>query len=274
MRQAGDHRGRRPGLEGRCGVTKGAYYNEIDPFAAEWLRRLMIFGHIAPGEIDERSIEDVQPDDLRGFVQCHFFAGVGVWSHALRAAGWSDDRAVWTGSCPCQPFSKAGEGAGFADKRHLWPAFFHLIRERRPDVVLGEQVPVAVKKGWFDLVADDFEGEDYAVGALPFRASDIGEPIERLRLYFAAKPVSARMERQLSRPHPGAPRPRRWGGEEDLQALANAPLQPGSRWPQPIVRRVDHGITEYMEGLHALGNALSGPAATAFIETVMETFDV
>ena len=126
-----------------------AYYNEIDPKAAAWLRELIKNGLIAPGEVDERSIEDVTPNDVRGFTQCHFFAGIGAWSHALRKAGWPDDRPVWTGSCPCQPFSAAGKGAGFADERHLWPVFHRLIRECRPEIVFGEQVSSSLVTGKF-----------------------------------------------------------------------------------------------------------------------------
>ena len=163
-----------------------AYYNEIDPFAAQWLRNLIAGGHIAPGEVDERSIEDVKPDDLRGFTQCHFFAGIGIWSHSLRLAGWPDDKPVWTGSCPCQPFSAAGKGDGFADERHLWPAFFHLISERRPQHVFGEQVASGNANVWFDLVQADLEGMDYAFGIVPFTSASIGAPHIRERAYWVA----------------------------------------------------------------------------------------
>ncbi|WP_281080702.1 DNA cytosine methyltransferase [Klebsiella quasivariicola] len=178
-------------------MSAAAYYNEIDPFAAQWLRNLIAAGHIAPGEVDERSIEDVTPDDLRGFTQCHFFAGIGVWSHSLRLAGWPDDRPVWTGSCPCQPFSAAGKGDGFADERHLWPHFFHLISERRPQHVFGEQVAAGNANVWFDLVQADLEGMGYAFGLVPFTSAGIGAPHIRERAYWVAEPAGEQHQKLL-----------------------------------------------------------------------------
>ena len=163
-----------------------AYYNEIDAKAAAWLRELIKQGHIAQGEVDERSILEVQPGDLAGFTQCHFFAGIGVWSYALRRAGWADDRPVWTGSCPCQPFSAAGKGDEFADERHLWPAWFRLIRECRPIAIFGEQVASKDALSWLDHVSTDLEAEVYAVGAVDTCAAGFGAPHIRQRLYFVA----------------------------------------------------------------------------------------
>ncbi len=185
-----------------------AYYNEIDPAAAQWLRNLIEAGHIAPGIVDERSIEDVYPSDLRGFTQCHFFAGIGVWSHALRSSGWSDDRPVWTGSCPCQPFSAAGKGAGFDDERHLWPAFQHLIKECKPPVVFGEQVASKDSDPWIDLVCTDLEALGYAFGAIPFPSAGVGAPHIRDRLYWVGHASGTGLERHTG--HGGAAR---WQGQ-------------------------------------------------------------
>jgi DNA (cytosine-5)-methyltransferase 1 len=167
-----------------------AYYNEIDPFAAAWLRALIKAGQIADGEVDERSIADVRPDDLRGFRQCHFFAGIGGWSLALRLAGWPDDVPVWTGSCPCQPWSVANlwqdGGRGADDPRHLWPTWRPLIAERQPPIVFGEQVANAVQRGWWDEACGDLEAVGYACGSAVVPADAVGADHERKRLYWVA----------------------------------------------------------------------------------------
>jgi len=161
-----------------------AYYNEFDSSTAAWLRELIRIGAIADGDVDERSIEDVLPSDLRGYTQCHFFAGIGGWSYALRLAGWPDDRPVWSGSCPCQPFSAAGKGAAFDDERHLWPAFHHLIKECGPAIVFGEQVAGKDADPWIDLVQADMEALGYAFGAVQFPSASIGAPHIRDRMYW------------------------------------------------------------------------------------------
>jgi len=169
-----------------------AYYNEIDPYAAQWLRNLVAAGHIVPGDVDERSIREVHPADILGYTQCHFFAGIGVWSYALRQAGWPDNRFVWTGSCPCQPFSAAGKHAGVEDDRHLWPEFYRLIAALRPGTVLGEQVASKDSLAWLDFVCADLEAAGYAVGAVDTCAAGFGAPHIRQRLYFVADAAESR----------------------------------------------------------------------------------
>ncbi|WP_049849338.1 DNA cytosine methyltransferase [Trabulsiella odontotermitis] len=175
-----------------------AYYNEIDPFAAQWLRNLIDAGHIATGVVDTRSIEEVTANDLKGFTQCHFFAGIGVWSYALRRAGWPDDRPVWTGSCPCQPFSACGKKKGKSDKRHLFPTWARLISECRPDVIFGEQVAGKDGLDWLDDVRNHLEGESYAFAAFDLCAAGFGAPHIRQRLFWVADAEREQCQKRLS----------------------------------------------------------------------------
>jgi DNA (cytosine-5)-methyltransferase 1 len=163
-----------------------AYYNENDPYAAQWLRNLIEAGHIAPGDVDERSIVDVRGSDLAGYGQCHFFAGIGGWSYALRLAGWPDDLAVWTGSCPCQPLSSAGQRKGHADQRHLWPTFYGLIAECSPAILFGEQVASTDGREWLAGVRADLETSGYACGAADLPAACAGAPHCRQRYFWMA----------------------------------------------------------------------------------------
>ena len=232
-----------------------AYYNEIDPYAAQWLRNLIKKGLIADGEVDTRSIIDVSPDDLRGFIQCHFFAGIGGWSLALHLAGWPDDRPIWTGSCPCQPFSEAGKGLGSADPRHLWPAWFRLITACKPTVIAGEQVSEAVRHGWFDTVCDDLEAQGYSIGAAVLPACSVGAPHLRDRLCFLADATSE------------------WGEPVRWQQLAESSHQerPIPQWQtEPSVDRVVDGVRNRMALIRGFGNAIVPQVAAEVIRAFME----
>ena len=172
------------------------YYNDIDPYVCQWLRNLIVAGEIPPGCVDQRPIQEVDANELRDYQQCHFFAGVGGWSYALRFANWPEDWAIWTGSCPCQPFSAAGKGLGFEDERDLWPAFHRLIADIRPSIVVGEQVSGPRGLEWLDRVFVDLEGDNYAVGASDLPAASVGAPHIRQRLWWLAY-----AERRASKRH-------------------------------------------------------------------------
>ena len=162
----------------------GSYYNENDPAAAQWLRNLIAAGEIPAGDVDERSIEDVHADDVKSYTQVHLFAGIGGWPLALRIAGWPEDKKVWTGSCPCQPFSIAGKRKNTTDERHLWPHMRRLVSGT--PIIFGEQVAIADGRQWLAGVRADLEALGYAVGAADLCAAGIGAPHIRQRLYWVA----------------------------------------------------------------------------------------
>ena len=148
------------------------YANENEPYAAQWLRNPW-----TDATVDDRSILDVRADDLRGHDRCHFFAGIGGWEYALQLAGWPEDWPVWTGSCPCQPWSVAGKRDGYDDDRDLWPAFFRLIDACRPAVIFGEQVASA------DVIG--------AIGASDLHGLWSGEVLIRISEWLEGADLSA-----------------------------------------------------------------------------------
>jgi DNA (cytosine-5)-methyltransferase 1 len=280
-----------------------AYYNEIDPYAAQWLRNLIAAGHIAKGDVDERDIREVQADDLKGYTQCHFFAGIGGWSYALRLAGWGDDRFVWTGSCPCQPFSSAGKGKGQTDERHLWPSWHRLITQCRPTKVFGEQVSKAIAHGWLDEVKHDLESSDYAFAAAILPACAVQAPHERERIFFVAHPALCD-----DRGNTGEFRKANGGQEWDMlpefsstsfvsntsrqglpigheigngkapattviagsESIGICPEDRTKQWEiEPSVGRVADGVPARMGAIKAYGNAIVPQVAAEFIKAAM-----
>ncbi len=176
------------------------YHNEFDPHAAQWIRELITAGDIPQGYVDDRSITEVEPSDLDGYTQCHFFAGIGGWPHALALAGWSPARSVWSASLPCQPFSAAGKRKGHSDERHLWPVFWRLVEKCRPPIIVGEQVASADGRDWLAAVFDDLELLGYACAGADLCAAGVGAPHIRQRLFWVAISDSVGCQGWESRP--------------------------------------------------------------------------
>jgi DNA (cytosine-5)-methyltransferase 1 len=280
-----------------------AYYNEWEPYAADWLENLIMAGHVAPGHVDRRSIVDVRAPDLHGYTQCHFFAGIGGWSLALRLAGWDDTRPVWTGSCPCQPFSSAGQGKGQTDERHLWPEWNRLISECKPTEIFGEQVSKAIAHGWLDEVKHDLESSDYAFAAAILPACAVQAPHERERIFFVAHSAlgdDRRNAGELRKAHGGQEwnllpesggtgfisNPSRQGlsiehesGNSETPAtgiitggkfIGICAKAGAEQWQvEPAVGRVANGIPARMGAIKAYGNAIVPQIAAKFIEATM-----
>jgi len=171
------------------------YANDNNKAIADWLGKLPLDIDF----IDTRSITEVQPDDVRKYTQCHFFAGIGGWPLALRMAEWPDDVPVWSGSCPCQPFSAAGKRKGTSDERHLWPEFRRLIAEVKPPAIFGEQVSSKAGRDWLSVVRSEMEKLGYEFGAADLCVASVGSPHIRQRLFWVAYSDSWRFQEQPKR---------------------------------------------------------------------------
>ena len=167
-------------------ASYSTFYNDNEKFVCNWMRNLIEAGLISSGVVDERGIEETKPKELGSYTRVHLFAGIAGWDYALHLAGWPDELQVWTGSCPCQPFSVAGKRGGVADRRHLWPQFYRLIRVCRPATVFGEQVSGADGKKWFRGVRFDLEKLGYRVAVADLCAASGGAPHRRQRLWWVA----------------------------------------------------------------------------------------
>lgn len=236
-----------------------AYYNDINPYAAQALRNLIAAGLIPAGDVDERSIVDVHADDLKGFTQCHFFAGLGGWPLAFRMAGWPDDRPVWSGSDSCQPWSVAGKGLGVEDPRFFWPYLERLIAQRRPPAFFGEQSAAASE--WIRIVRGGLEALDYAVGFMPIEAACKGARHQRDRAWILAD--TKRHEQPWQEP---------CGRQAGRVGRIVEPFPWNEPWESALARfrAVDDGLPRRVGATDAARNAIVPQVAAEVIGAYLE----
>lgn len=97
---------------------------------------------------------------------------------------------ILTAGYPCQPFSEAGPRKGTDDDRHLWPYIRAAIRHLQPRLTFLENVPGHRSLGFDQVLADMAQDGLYAAWC-SVRASDVGAPHHRDRLFIIATPADA-----------------------------------------------------------------------------------
>jgi DNA (cytosine-5)-methyltransferase 1 len=94
---------------------------------------------------------------------------------------------ILTAGYPCQPFSTAGQRKGTHDERHIWPYIIKAISRIRPSIVILENVRGHLTLG-FQEVLSDLAQNGYDARWQIVRASDVGAPHQRARLFIIAYP--------------------------------------------------------------------------------------
>lgn len=268
-------------------MSKGVYYNDIDPHCCDWIRNLISEGELPAGCVECEDIDKIDPEMLVGFNQCHFFAGIGGWALAAKWAYWPDELVLWSGSCPCQPFSTMGLNKGMEDDRNLWPSLHRLINKGDPDVFVGEQVSSSVGKGWLDYVIDDLEESDYSCWPLILPVSIFGAPHERERLYLLAdsnrrddkrrqsEGGRLRFEKSIKRTDHNIGGPSTdflhtscWGDGEWREGCDGT-----KKWVKPGVCPTHNGVSRFVGQMRAYGNAIVPQAGAAILGSYLTFTD-
>lgn len=246
-------------------LPRKVYFNDDNLFLCRWLKNLYPQAHV-----DYRDIHAVNSEKIKDLTVCHFFAGIGGWEYALQLAGWPRTRSVWTGSCPCQPFSTAGHKKGLGDKRHLWPIWYSLIKRCHPPTIFGEQVASNDGWGWLSVIQADLEKIGYDVAAVDLAAAGVGAPHKRQRIWFVADSGGERSKRHRRCERPSRQRP--WGafGKMDLCQVLESPFNPGNGFPQPLIHSLVDGVSSRVGRQSAYGNSIVPQVAAEFISAFLD----
>ena len=207
-----------------------------------------------------------------------------IWSDVCSFDGrpWRGSVDLVVGGFPCQDISSAGSRAGIIDgaRSGLWREYARIVREVGPRFVFVENVGALLVRG-VDVVLGDLAGMGFDAEWGVFRASDVGAPHRRERIFILAdtdrrglgicgRPERSRVERaprdESDGRHPGSRAPWPPGRNDAAGWRDYLERHPGL---EPALRRGTHGSAGRVDRLRGLGNAVVPDVAALAWETLM-----
>lgn len=205
------------------------------------------------------------------------------------------------GGFPCQPYSQAGKQRGKDDDRDLWPEMFRIIREIQPTWVVGENVANFANME-LDRTLFDLESEGYETGTFVLPACGVDAKHQRFRTFVVAHTDSKRHLYGQTKKQPAKSwQPtfsnitsgseilsnsdsERWEKVRDegkITSFGERERQPGAadslpaRWPsEPNVGRVANGVSDRLDRIKSLGNAVVPQQVYPIFRAIMEIEEV
>jgi DNA (cytosine-5)-methyltransferase 1 len=182
---------------------------------------------------------------------------------------------VVCGGFPCQPFSIAGKRRGQEDDRYLWPEVVRCLDTLRPTWFLGENVPGLINLA-LDQVCTDLESLGYTVWPVCVPACAVDAPHQRQRVWIVAhnhteweSQSKGTEQNQRGRTRNGSedvadanherlPQSESESCQEWTSRASVRPCTPSEGWwtTEPELGRVAHGISNRVDRLRGLGNAV------------------
>lgn len=240
-----------------------------------------------------------------GFSEIDPYASAVLRKHWPNVINYGDIRkvpavkcGVVTGGFPCQPYSVAGHRRGKSDDRALWPEMLSVIEQCEPECVLAENVPGIISME-LDRVLSDLENIGYSARSITVPACAVNAEHERERVWIVAY---ADRERKLQS-QGTIQNERRWIGNCSKTIASNSNgsgcsgrvqtskngknetiIQAGNRscynasgtisrdyWNhQPVLGRGVHGVSNRMDRIRCLGNAIVPQVAQVFARAIRE----
>ena len=194
---------------------------------------------------------------------------VPIHEDIKKLKGGGIDADIITGGFPCQDISVANQKAeGIKGKRSgLWKEMARLVSEVRPGYVVVENVRALLIRGIGTVLGDLADlGYDSEWHCIP--ASALGAPHLRERMWIVAYPDSKGTQGLVKTRDISKIGPWRWRSEENMPIEW---LDGGARWPKPLIRRMDDGISNRVDKLRGLGNAIVPQVAEVIFRAIEES---